>query len=641
MAQLRFIPIACLLLLQVTAGHAAAPTLFMIGGASSVSIFDPTTLTEQSYVAAPGPTSSGALSPDGTTAYIASGGSVLVVNATTHHISRRLPSDNATVIRLSPDGSRLYAANVNGSVWVYDTASGFVVHRLSFLVKDFFYYAVAGLTVSSDGMMVALGSLESLCGEFGCPAGDPPALITEINGQTGALIRRVPVAYLTSLAISEDNSSVYLATGSAIVQANAVTGLTTATIPFATNQVTLDAGAGRLYGGTVNNPYTLGVFSTANNSPIATVPLTGPVAALAYSPDHTTVFAGGCVGNPGSNAFPCPVAAVATGNWQVVATGTLAGSPADLAVSSSTSQLWVANASPIELTAVNTATNRISGEAEADYSPFTMTVTPIGDKVYTANTDGTISVIDGTNLSREKVLSVGPQSFNEVGNDCVSPDGTRAYIALNKLQVIDTSIDQVTGTIAELPFGCVVSPDSTTVYTYNGAYDETSNEYRLTVTSYSASNLAQLKAQSFLSGQLPFGLFVSPDGSVLYLTTAFSATTFSTPTLQIGNALKLDLCIAAALSPDGTTLYCLDQPEDTAQPDQVEEISTATGTVKQTYSAGAWAFGNVALTPDGTNLYLSLETAGSDISGLLEELNVTTGALRFVNTTLFGALAIR
>lgn len=446
----------CLLIFRAAAGH-SAPTLFMIGGASSVSIFDRATLTEQGFVAAPNFTQSVALSSDGTQAYIATGGGIRVVNAITHLLAGRLPSSNAAIVRLSPDGTRLYAANVNGSVWVYDTASGTVTQRIPFLVKDASFYGVADLTVSADGTLVALGSVESMCGEFGCPPGDPPALITEINGQSGTLIKRLPTAYVSSLAISGDDSSVYVAEGSVIVQVNAANGQTTATIPFAANRIALDSVAGRLYAGTANSPYTLGVFSPSDDSSVGSVTLTGPVAALAFSPDHSTIFAGGCVVNEGDDPFPCPVAAISAGTLQASTSGTLTGSPADFAVSAGSNRLWVANGSGVELTAVNTGNNLVSGEAEISYSPFTMAVTPSGNKVYTANLDGTVSVINGYNLSRKKVLNVSATPFNLLGDDCVSPDGKRAYVALDHLQVIDTSSDQIVGTITELPFGCVVS----------------------------------------------------------------------------------------------------------------------------------------------------------------------------------------
>ena len=276
----------------------AAPTLFLMGQSSSVSIFNRVTLNEQGYVAAPGLTRSVALTPDGTRAYIATGGSIRIVNAITHMPIGRLPSNNAAIVRISPDGSHLYAANVNGSVWVYDTASGAVTRRIPFVVKDSVYYSVADLTVSPDGTLIAMAAIESMCGEFGCPSGDPIALISEINGQTGALIQRLPIAsfspfaFVTSLAVSGDNASLYVANGSEILKMNAANGHTIKTIPFAANRVTVDAAAGRLYAGSAAGQHILEVYSTPSDSSVGSVALTEPVMALAFSPDHATVFAG-------------------------------------------------------------------------------------------------------------------------------------------------------------------------------------------------------------------------------------------------------------------------------------------------------------------------------------------------------------
>ena len=631
-----------LALLAGTVHAAAAPTLYMIGGASSVSIFDQTTLAEQAYVAAPGRTKSVAVSPDGTKAFVATAGGIQVVNAQTHLPIRRLSSNNTALVRLSPDGSRLYAANTNGSVWVYNTATGFVTQRVPFLVKDFFLYAVDDMTVSADGNLIAMASSELLCGEFGCPPGDPSTLITEIDGQTGNLIRRVKNSNfsLSSIAISGDNSAIYTANGSAIQKVNATLGNTLATIPFPANRIALDGTAGLLFAGTVNSPFKLGVFSATDNSSVTTVMLPGPVKAMVVAPDHATVFAGGCVSNAATNDFPCPVAAVSTGTWQVLATGTLAGDPGDFAVSAGISGLWVANATPVELTAVNTKTNRVFGEAEANYSPLTMTATPSGNKVYTANEDGTVSVIDGSSLARLKVLSA-TQLFNLVGEDCVSPDGNRAYISVNGLLVIDTATDTIARTLAESPFGCVVSPDSNTLYTFNAQFDEVSNRYRLFVTSYSTSTFAMLNTQNFLADQLPTNLFVSPDGNTLYMINAFLAYVIPTSTLVTDHTLALNVCIDAALSPDGATLYCLDQPFPPGTPDSVQAISTASGSVLQTYTTNAWAFGKIALTPDGNSLYLSLQIPSNPIPGSLQRLNLATGTFAFANTTLSGEIVIR
>jgi DNA-binding beta-propeller fold protein YncE len=137
MTLLRATSALSLLLWSGMAHAASAPTLFMIGGASSVSIFDQTTFSEQGYVAAPGRTKSIAVSPDGTRAYVATAGGILVVNTATQLPVRHFVSNNAVILRLSPDGTKLYAANENGSVWVYSTATGFVTQRISFLVKTF------------------------------------------------------------------------------------------------------------------------------------------------------------------------------------------------------------------------------------------------------------------------------------------------------------------------------------------------------------------------------------------------------------------------------------------------------------------------------------------------------------------------
>jgi DNA-binding beta-propeller fold protein YncE len=646
MKHLRVLGLLCPLLTG-TITLRAAPTLFLMGQSSSVSIFNRATLNEQGYVAAPGLTRSVALTPDGTRAYIATGGIIRIVSAITHMPIGRLPSNNAAIVRISPDGRRLYAANVNGSVWVYDTASGAVTRRIPFLVKDSFDYAVADMTVSADGTLIAMAAIESMCGEFGCPSGDPIALISEINGQTGALIQRLPIAsfspfaFVTSLAVSGDDASLYVANGSEILKMNAANGHAIKTIPFAASRVAVDAAAGRLYAGTAASQPALEVFSTASDSSEGSVALTGPVTALAFSPDHATVFAGGCAANEGNFPFPCSVAAISAASLQVSATGVLNGVPSDFAAGAFSNTLWVANAFPVELTAVNTGSNLVSGEAETNYVPLSMAVTPSGNKVYTANADGTISVVNGLSLARENVINPGQNIFSEAGKNCVSPDGQRAYITLNRVLEIDTSNDQITASTPEIPFGCVISPDSSTLYTFNASFDETTDEYNLQVSKYSASTLVGLAVTGFGSGQLPSELFVSPDGSTLYLITPFLAYVIPTATFIPERTIPLNLCIDAALSPDGASLYCLDQPTDTTQPDSVQVIATATGAVEHMFSTGVWAFGNVALTPDGTSLYLSLQIPGVTVTGALERMNVTTGAIALVNTRLFGPLAIR
>lgn len=73
-------------------------------------------------------------------------------------------------------------------------------------------------------------------------------------------------------------------------------------------------------------------------------------------------------------------------------------------------------------------------------------VNPNGTKVYVANMDGTVSIIDTSTNNVIGTIEVGNYPYGIA----VNPDGTKVYAAnygSNNVSVIDTSTNTVTATV--------------------------------------------------------------------------------------------------------------------------------------------------------------------------------------------------
>jgi YVTN family beta-propeller protein len=166
--------------------------------------------------------------------------------------------------------------------------------------------------------------------------------------------------------------------------------------------------------------------------------------------------------------------------------------------------------------------------------PAGVAVTPDGSKVYVANEDGTVSVIDtASNAVTDTItLPVGSEPFGVA----VTPDGSKVYVAnfnSKSVSVITTTGNTVTATVTvgKNPYGVVVTPDGSTVYVSNSG----------TVT---VSRIATA-TDTLLPGLLvasPNGVAITPDGTKVYVANigSNSVTVIDTATvMSVGNPIPV------------------------------------------------------------------------------------------------------
>ncbi|WP_269583371.1 autotransporter domain-containing protein [Roseibium sp. Sym1] len=223
--------------------------------------------------------------------------------------------------------------------------------------------------------------------------------------------------------------------------------------------------------------------------------------------------------------------------------------------------------------------------------------------VYTTQNDGTLSA----------TTTIGSLGFTLLFN-YVRPDQAFAYVAArssNTISVIDTATQTVVQTIAAgtQPSGMVASPDGMTFYTANGNGE---------VTTFTADPVTGLLTAGTSidtgAGSGNRDLEISPDGSTLYVVDQFkdqvnvidTATNTVTTSISVG-----DQPLGVAVSPDGSKVYVSNFSDDT-----VSVIDTATNTVTATLSLSFGATNGlgpdgVTTSPDGSFVYVANRSSGN------------------------------
>jgi hypothetical protein len=93
--------------------------VFLAGNGSTVSVYNAHALRETGAIPYPGLPRSAVFAPDGSKAYVSTG-PIFATNPATRRIEQQLPSRDAQVLRVSADGKRQFAANLDRGAWVYD-----------------------------------------------------------------------------------------------------------------------------------------------------------------------------------------------------------------------------------------------------------------------------------------------------------------------------------------------------------------------------------------------------------------------------------------------------------------------------------------------------------------------------------------
>jgi YVTN family beta-propeller protein len=172
----------------------------------------------------------------------------------------------------------------------------------------------------------------------------------------------------------------------------------------------------------------------------------------------------------------------------------------------------------------------------------------------------------------------------------------------NTVSVIDTTANTVVGspiTVGNSPRGVAVSPDGSKVYITNAF----SNSVSVIDT---ATNT--VVGSPIPVGTFPLGVAVTPDGGKIYVANKGVAGNFgntvsvidTATNMVVGSPITVGMGpYGVAVTPDGSKVYVTNSADNT-----VSVIATATNTVATTIAVGVSPEG-VAVTPDGSKVYVA------------------------------------
>lgn len=302
------------------------------------------------------------------------------------------------------------------------------------------------------------------------------------------------------------------------------------------------------------------------------------------------------------------------------------------------------------ISVVDTATMQVS-RVQDDALQYGVAETPDGNEVYVSEGEsGTVGVfaVTGSTLAKQASVALDPQDFP--WGLAVAPDGHHAYVAGfrgNSLSVIDTDTRQRVGRVAtgQFPYGVAISPDGTRAYVSNwGLFNPSADEVQsnievvdtppLTLGGYNTDESSSvwfydladpaaprvtakvrvgpdLDGVNVVSGSLPSSLAVSPDGSLLAVTTS-NADAVQLLDARSGALVRtIDLRVfgadgptgsqpnGLAWSPEGGVLYVAEGGRNS-----VAAVDPATGAVVVRLPT-SWYPSAVAPTADGERLFVA------------------------------------
>jgi YVTN family beta-propeller protein len=414
-----------------------------------------------------------ALSPDGTSLYVVSGGNaeargtVKAIDTSTDQVVGVVNgSDNATGVAVGNDGSTLYVVQYGasgGQVAVIDLATSTVVDTITGL-----HISNGGSPdFSPDGSRLYVTSFSSVS----------TTDLSIIDTQSGTIAATLPIsgAY-GSLVFAPDGTAAYVVgstpgwdNGNATLltvdtATDAIDGAVT-TFGYDSATVAASPDSGTVYvasqGSPIAGQYGMGGGLTVINATTSTTEATIAVGTgpddLVVSPDGRTLY----VSNFGAGSDTTPltlptvpgtVSVVDTATNSVRHTITVGLAPDAIAVSPDGRAIYVSNFQGDSVSVINTATETVTQTIPVDDEPTGIAVSPDGETLYATTYDGVHEVLSLVNLSAGSVTATVPLSgdysawYAGSSNIAVSPDGHHVYVGTETgfgggLYVIDTSTD--------------------------------------------------------------------------------------------------------------------------------------------------------------------------------------------------------
>ena len=265
---------------------------------------------------------------------------------------------------------------------------------------------------------------------------------------------------------------------------------------------------------------------------------------------------------------------------------------------------YIANYNDSTVSVINVATNTVTATIKGFDTPWGVSVSPDGRKVYITNwiNSGVVNVIDCITNTVSASIPVDSLPLGII----VSPDGNKVYVAnsgSNAVSVISAATNDVAATIpvGKYPKCVAISPDGSTVYVSNYISNTVSVISTTTNTVTATINV----------GTFPYGISVSPDGKQVYVVIQYdsivsvinAATNMVTATIPVGPN-PMGICI----SPDGSKLYVANH--NPVHNHTVHVINTVTNTVTATIPVGDLPMG-ISASPDGNKVYVANSGANS------------------------------
>ena len=320
-------------------------------------------------------------------------------------------------------------------------------------------------------------------------------------------------------------------------------------------------------------------------------------------------------GNPGGTRAGRPrrgLGRLATCLLAVAVAGGLAltAAPAHAAGTQSDPTLLVLSQTSDSVSVIDAVNNAVRTTIPLGQSNgVAMTATPSADRAYVANaTSNNVSVINGVSSTVVTTIAVG-RNPNALA---LTPDGSQLWVANytdNTVSVIDTSTNTVVFTfpVTGNPYSIVFGPDG------QHAYFALNTAAALGVVS--TSDVADARAHGYSipvktvsTGNSPFSVAVSPDGSSVYVDNSGSTNVsiVNTATNTVRATVTGILSPSYLLVTNGGAQVLASSHNQNV----VYDISTATNTVTKSFSAGTGPAELVA-SSDGKQVYVAAQTAGT------------------------------
>jgi len=618
----------------ITATPAIAGYLYVPYGATSVAVINNITYQVLSTITVGQSPGGISVSPDGTRVYVANinDNTVSVINTSTNTITATINVGTRPLgISVSPDGSQLYVANfVDGTVSVINTTTNSVSATVTVGQSP------SGVAVSADGSKVYITNAGS-------------GTVSVINTVTNAVVAAIAVGSSpTGIALSPDGSRAYVAN---------------------------------------DNSGNLSVINTTNNAVIATIATGNEPWGVLVSHDGSTVY----VSNHVSNT----VSVISTSSNAVTSTITVGLQPGGISISADDTRVYVANVADGTVSVIETAANSMIASIPVGAFPqpfgnfvmsgpgcpgasiqFTITVKPTSSAVpsITASTaTGIISACAGTASLSPQLQQFTVSGSNLAGNiTATAPAGfevslsaangygpnvmltqtggtvnsTTIYVRSSataatgnitgSVVLTSTTATQdvaVTGTVNAIPTVNNPGNQSTT----NGAattavnFTGTGNTFTWTndtpgigLAASGTGNIASFTAVNTGSSPINATITVEPSSKgYAYFPDPYlnSVAVINTQTNTVVGAIQVGGGPAGiAVNPAGTRVYVTN-----AESSNVSVIDVATNTVMTTIPVGSYPY-CVAVSPDGNAAYVTNQQSQT-VSVINTATNVVTSTI--------------